>query len=154
MATKKEVIAIAFSDLHLNNWAKFNHEDSRTLKGFDVLYRVAGLCKKYCCPAIFCGDLFHKPENIDADLYDKVLDEFDKLNLINHRSAFTVYAISGNHDLNHVNTVEDPKSSWVSRFARKYDWLECIDFESVNLRGYHLHGIPYLDHNNGLNNYY
>lgn len=149
----KEVIAIAFSDLHLSNWAKFNDEHNRTLNGFDVLSRIAKLCNKYSCPALFCGDLFHKSENLDADLYDIVQQKFDELNILNPYHGFMIYAISGNHDLNHVNTVEDHKSSWVSRFASKYDWLKCIDFESVNIRGYNIHGIPYLDHNKGLNNY-
>ena len=84
---KKEIIAIVFSDLHLNMYAKFNQNNHRTLNGFDVLFRIADLCNKYSCPAIFCGDLFHKPENIDADLFDIVQYNFDKLNLINHQTG-------------------------------------------------------------------
>lgn len=150
---KREVIAIAFSDLHLNMYSKFNNDNHRTLNGFDVLFRIADLCSKYDCPALFCGDLLHKPENIDADLYDLVQQKFFELDLINHKTGFKVYAISGNHDINKVNTIENPKTSWVSRFANEYDWLECIDCKSIRLGKYILHGVPYIDHNLGLNKY-
>lgn len=150
----KEVIAIAFSDLHLNMYSKFNQDNHRTLNGFDVLFRIAKLCHKYYCPALFCGDLFHKPENMDADLYDLVQEKFKKLNLIHNKTGFKVYAISGNHDINKVNTIENPKTSWVSRFAKNYDWLECIDFKTVQINKYLVHGIPYVDHNAGLNKYF
>lgn len=149
----KDVIAIAFSDLHLNMWSKFNKDNRRTLNGFDVLYRISKLCDKYYCPALFCGDLFHKAESLDSGLYDICLEYFDKFDLENHRNSFTVYAISGNHDIAEVNTIVSPKTSWVSRFAHKYDWLKCIDFDGVRIGKYKVHGIPYLDHNVGLNNY-
>lgn len=150
----KKVIAIAFSDLHLNMWSKFNKDNHRTLNGFDVLFHIAKLCNKYYCPALFCGDLFHKPENMDADLYDLVQEKFKELNLIHNRTGFKVYAISGNHDINKVNTIENIKPSWVSRFAKNYDWLECIDFKTVQINKYLVHGIPYVDHNAGLNKYF
>ena len=150
---KKKIIAIAFSDLHLNMYAKFNSDNRRTLNGFDVLFRIADLCSKYSCPAIFCGDLFHKPENLDADLFDLVQEKFHKLNLINHKTAFRVYAISGNHDLNKVNVLGDPKPSWVSRFSNEYDWLINADYGTFSIGKYKVHGVPYIDHNNGLNKY-
>ena len=151
---KKKIIAIAFSDLHLNMWSKFNKDNHRTLNGFDVLFRIANLCSEYYCPAIFCGDLFHKQENIDADLYDLIQQKFYELNLIHNKTGFKVYAISGNHDINKVNTLEEPKTSWVSRFANECDWLECIDFKTVQVGMYLVHGIPYIDHNTGLNKYF
>ncbi len=150
---KKEIIAIAFSDLHLNMYSKFNKDNHRTLNGFDVLFRIADLCNKYYCPALFCGDLFHKPESIDADLYDLVQEKFKELNLIHNNTGFRVYAISGNHDINNVNTIEKPKTSWVSRFANEYDWLIDLDHDYVNIQGKRVYGIPYIDHNKGLNNY-
>lgn len=149
----KEVIAIAFSDLHLNMWSKFNQDKHRTINGFDVLFRVADICHKHHCPALFCGDLFHKSENIDAELFDMVQQKFYELKLIHNKTGFTVYAISGNHDIDRVNTIEEPKTSWVSRFAEVYDWLECIDFKTVQINKYLVHGIPYIDHNTGLNKY-
>ena len=150
---KREVIAIAFSDLHLNMWSKFNPDKHRTLNGFDVLFRIANICSEYCCPALFCGDLFHKPKNIDAELFDMVQQKFYELNLIHNKTGFRVYAISGNHDIDKVNTIEEPKTSWVSRFAECYDWLVNLDHDYVTIHGKKVYGIPYIDHNNGLNKY-
>ena len=77
----KEVIAIAFSDLHINLWAKFNENHKRTLDSFSVLSIIKEECKKYQCPALFCGDFFHKPENMDSELMEVVYEEFSKLKL-------------------------------------------------------------------------
>ena len=55
--------------------------------------------------------------------------------------------------MNRVNTIDEHKPSWVSRFANKYDWLDCIDFKTVKIDKYLVHGIPYIDHNTGLNKY-
>ena len=65
----KRVIAIAFSDLHINDWSKFNQDNERTLNHFRVLSDIVDLCYEYNCPALFCGDLFHKPEMMSQELY-------------------------------------------------------------------------------------
>ena len=63
-----KVLAVAFSDLHLNLWAKFNKDNKRTQDSFRVLFKIIEECEKYDVPALFCGDLFHKPEKLDLDL--------------------------------------------------------------------------------------
>ena len=148
---KKEVIAIAFSDLHLNDWAKFNQNGHRTLNGFDVLYRIANICHHKRCPALFCGDLFHKPENITQDLLDTVLTKFHQLDI--NYPKFRCYAINGNHDLSVVNHIEKPSSGWVTKFSKIFNWLVSIDCTEFQIKGFNCLGIPYIDHNNGLNNF-
>lgn len=155
---KKKIIAIAFSDLHLNDWSKFNTENSRTLNGFSVLHRIAKICDKHKCPALFCGDLFHKAENISKDLYKAFVKETQRLEFKYPR--FKCYAISGNHDLDRVSTVENKVDSWVSLLSYKEDnisnsthWLECIDFKTRIFFDFTVAGVPYLDHNQGLNEY-
>ena len=76
----KEVVFIAFSDLHINLWAKFNENNNRTLNSIKVLSVIAAQCEKYRCPALFCGDLFHKPESIDQDLAVFIREQFERLN--------------------------------------------------------------------------
>lgn len=154
----KKIIAIAFSDLHLNDWTKFNDDNRRTLNGFDVLFRIARLCDKYNCPALFCGDLFHKAENMSQDLYKYFVKETQRLE--SKYPQFRCLAISGNHDLDKVSTVENKVDSWVSLLAHKDSnisnpthWLECIDFKTRNHFDFTVAGIPYIDHNHGLNEY-
>lgn len=144
----KKVLAIAFSDLHINDFTKFNKDNERTLNHFRVIFLIRDLCKKYKCPAIFCGDLFHKPEIISNDLLNTTIDNFSKLD-----SDFKIYAISGNHDMDKSNTFDNKSSSWLKTLSKVYKFLECIDYTSISLKGFTIHGVPYIDHNIGLNTY-
>ena len=146
----KKVVGIVFSDLHLNSWNKFNQENKRTLDGFRVLFLIKSLCLKYGCPAIFCGDLFHKPEFIENELLSKTIEVFDELDW----DKWKMYSISGNHDMSKSNNLNSHSPSWVNTLSKKYKFLENIDFTSVVVGdNYVLHGIPYIDHNIGLNEY-
>lgn len=147
----KKVIAIAFSDLHLNMWSKFNKDNHRTLNGFDVLFRIANICHHKRCPALFCGDLFHKPENIEQGLYRIVVDEFHKLDV--DYPKFRCFAITGNHDTELVNHIEKPSPSWVSEFSKQFNWLVNVDCLEFQLDKFRVLGVPYIDHNQGLNNF-
>lgn len=146
----KRVIAIAFSDLHINDWSKFNTENSRTLNGFSVLHRIAKLCDRYKCPALFCGDLFHKPELMTQELRNITDRELSKL-----PSTFKCYAINGNHDLYQVNSPTNRKEGWVHILSRQFPWLTVVDFRTVEFPklGFNIHGVPYIDHNQGLGEY-
>ena len=145
-----KVIAIAFSDLHINDWAKFNSESKRTKNHFKVLSLIKKACIKYNCPAIFCGDLFHKSENISLPLMGQVVTNFSKL-----QKKWKCYAISGNHDILSVSKIGDTPESWVNIFSVMYDWLISIDYSYFTDEDNHVqyHGVPYLDHNIGLNEY-
>ena len=68
-----KVIGIAFSDLHLGEYPKFNEENKRTLSIFRVLYLIKDLCIKYKCPAFFSGDFMHRPEYISTSLDEIII---------------------------------------------------------------------------------
>ena len=145
----KDVIAVAFSDLHINLWAKFNDNNHRTLNSFRVLSIIQKVCKEYNCPALFCGDLFHKAETMDQDLSEIVYNELNKL------GGLWIYAISGNHDIKKVSRVGNPPYSW-SYTVERYG-IEIIDYTTRILSGYHkeieVHGVPYIDNNIGISKY-
>ena len=155
----KKVIFIAFSDLHINDWSKFNQDNQRTQTHFRVLSLIKKACDKYGCPALFCGDLFHKPENMSQNLLNQTIEAFDELN----HYKFKIWGISGNHDLTSVVKPGQEKRpvSWLTIFSKKYEFMNCIDFDSkdffdntdegpVNLTVF---GVPYIDHNIGINEY-
>ena len=146
----KKVIAIAFSDLHLNDWSKCNTENSRTMNGFSVLHRIAKVCDRYKCPALFCGDLFHKAEVMTQELRNITDRELGNL-----PSTFRCYAINGNHDLYQVNSPTNRKEGWVHILSRQFPWLTILDFRTVEFPklGFNVHGVPYIDHNQGLCEY-
>lgn len=148
--SKKKVIAIALSDLHLNLWAKFNKDYKRTQDSFRVLFKIKEVCSKYNVPALFCGDLFHKPEVIQKELFTKLIKQFLKLN----GTSFKCYAISGNHDIMEISKVGIQPKSWVYDLDPLFPWLYDLDYRTFRLtQNIQVHGIPYVDHNIGLSNY-
>lgn len=147
MARSKKIIAIAFSDLHINDWSKFNANGERTQNHFRVLSLIKEKCMEYRCPAFFCGDLFHKPELITIPMISQVQHSFSSL-----EGKWEVYAISGNHDMISTNSFENPQESWVSIFSEWYHFLINLDFNKRILdNNLCIWGIPYIDHNIGLN---
>lgn len=148
-------IAIVFSDLHLNDWSKHNQDNQRTLNHFRVLSIIMDLCKKYKCPALFCGDLFHHPEKMSKELHSLVCQYFHELCFDgNDTSDWDLYAISGNHDTPFVSRIGEKPDSWLKDFSQIYYWLKSLDYTSVELvPKVRVYGIPYVDHNIGLSNY-
>lgn len=146
----KKVEAIIFSDLHINDYPKFNSNYKRTQNHLRVLFLIRGLCKEYKCPAIFCGDLFHKPELIENHMLEMVMSTFIELD----KSDWKIYAISGNHDMSETNSIDKHSPSWIRSFSKGYKFLECIDWQDVLIGdNIIIHGVPYIDHNIGLNQY-
>ena len=148
MTNSKEIIALVFSDLHINLWAKFNQDNRRTLDSFRVLQSLNDVCKDLQVPALFCGDLLHKPEVLDQELGNLIMD------YLKFNAPKKVYAISGNHDLNGINSFDRPKKSWLHFFAHSLKWLDVMDFQFRKLNDkVMVHGVPYIDHNINLSKY-
>lgn len=149
MEKQKQVIAIVFSDLHLNIYAKFNENNKRTLDSFRVLSIINEQCKKYQCPALFCGDLFHKAETLDQELAEICYNEFNKLGKLN------ILAISGNHCIKKVSRIGTHPFSWLY-LVERYG-IEIMDYHNRPLSAYHqdimVYGVPYIDNNVGLSEY-
>ena len=142
-----EVIGIAFSDLHLGEYSKFNEDNKRTLNIFRVLYLIKYLCLKYKCPAFFCGDFMHRPEHISTSLDELIIEKFQELNRC---EEFNIYGISGNHDLQKSNSEESRSPSHWANLCNRYTFLHNLDFSYHEFDGFRVVGIPYLDHNKGL----
>lgn len=143
----KEVIAIAFSDLHINLWAKFNENNHRTLNSFRVLSTIRKLCRRFNCPALFCGDLFHKAETMDQELAEICYNELIE--------GFWIYAISGNHDIKKISKIGTKPFSWLYQ-VEKYG-IMILDYEKTPLsptyKDIMVYGVPYIDNNVGLSEY-
>lgn len=145
-----KVIAVAFSDIHLNLWAKFNKDYKRTQDSFRVLFKIKEVCNKYNIPALFCGDLFHKPEVIQKELFTMIVKQFLKLN----GTSFKCYTISGNHEIMEISKVGIQPKSWIYDLDPLFPWLHDLDYKTFILtNNIQVHGIPYVDHNIGLSTY-
>lgn len=149
----KKVVAIVFSDLHINLWAKFNKDNKRTLDHFRVLEFIAKACRKYDCVSLFCGDFIHKPESMDQELALIIKNNLD--NLWHNYPEFKVYAIEGNHDLKLINTVDNQKPGWVKFFDNGKNLINIYPNDGPISIGkcIRIFGVPYIDHNRGLSDY-
>lgn len=144
----RKLKAIVFSDLHLNDW---NKHPKRLDTAFKVLQHISSRCEEEQVPAIHCGDLFHKPENLSNYLFNRVVEEFNKLS----NRSWVMYYISGNHSCYHKNTIErGMPNSWENTLSKVYPWLISLDFRGIKLNPrIKLHGVPYIDNNIGLSEY-
>lgn len=149
----KNLVAYVISDLHINDWAKFNENDTRTHNQMRILVSLLSKSYNERVPILFCGDLFHKPDMIRPEL----------LNLIFHDSLVVhtrymgypiMYAISGNHEINHISKIGEHPVSWTRLFTKMFPWLVCLDYCQILIKdNIMIHGVPYVDHNIGLSKY-
>lgn len=143
MENHKKPIALAFSDLHINMWNHFNEDNQRTLNQFRVLHILKEKCIEYNIPALFLGDLFHTPLNIDNELLNLTIHKF------NIFKDWKCYCISGNHDMKFMNSFTKPSISWLNSFPS----LINLDFKSIEFKSVVIYGIPYINNNIGLDRY-
>lgn len=152
MKKKPELLAIVFSDLHLNIWSKFNQDKKRTRESFRVLSFLANKYPKV--PALFCGDLFHKAESIDTDLLE-MWQEYEPGDRNSEAYRWEMWYIDGNHSLKHRNTIKNPVKSLATLLQKR--WMKNLNFNSASLMcdtvDCRVHGIPYIDDNAGVNEY-
>lgn len=149
----KKVIGIAFSDLHLHIYQRFNKDNHRTLNHFDILFQVKKLCNQYGCPAFFNGDLYHLPEYISQELLYLSINKFKELD----DGTWEMYSISGNHDNVNINTLEKPSINFITTFAQVFNFIKLTDKVTTTLKvngiKFNVLGLNYLDHNIGLNQF-
>lgn len=144
---KRELIAIAFSDLHLNNWSKFNNNGSRTNSHFSIMHQLFREGIKNKVPILFCGDLVHTPETVNMELLIQMANEFDKYT---NEPKLQVLGISGNHEIPNTNTYDKRSQSFLNTLDLQYHWFHLMDWNKSSWSTFAVHGIPYLDHNIGL----
>ena len=142
----KQIVAICYSDLHLENWKRFNEGNRRLKNGIDVIRKMALASKEDGVPILFAGDLFHKEKGLTNELMAEALPKVIKL----LSSGNTTFAITGNHDQSKQNTPDNESPSYIKTLSKICKNLDCIDFKSTKLGNIGLHGIPYLTHDIGL----
>lgn len=155
---KKQPIAIAFSDVHINLWSKFNTDNKRTLYGFKAIEHIKKQCLKKGIPALFLGDLLHKSESIDNDLFSILVDKFIELG---EEPFWNCYFIEGNHEIKNKNELlkigkagepnQYTSPGFIQSLSKLFSWLRPIDGYQTLYGGYKVWGISYLDHNKNLN---
>lgn len=140
-----ETIAIIYSDAHNHSFKQFNEFEKRTKNNTKVQRKIYRKARKLKVPVFFAGDLFHNPKSLSNQLLSIFLPEFFKW----HKKTKT-YAITGNHDQCYQNTLQLKSPSYIETLSNIIDNFHCIDYKTVDLGDYVLHGIPYLTMNIGF----
>ncbi len=142
-------IAIVYSDLHLEKYKQHNEGNRRVNNAIDVIRETRLKASKLGnLVSLFLGDLYHKEQALTNDILELTLPYLSKyFKSPKHRTI----AISGNHDQSRQNLIGNESPSYVKTLSQVFDGFECIDFQSLEfIKGFHLHGVPYITHDLGL----
>ena len=144
-------LAYVISDLHIGQYGKFT---SRLDTALDILLKLGKKCSKHHVPLIHCGDLFHSSDKMDPYLLNRVIDVFLKLSKLD----FLMINITGNHGSPLTHKVNEPSSllSYDQVIQKLFSNIFYnLDFKKIPITYQHhtIYGVPYIDHNIGLNSY-
>lgn len=145
---RKTLIARVISDLHIMDPKK---HQSRLDTSFKILNLLADLCEKDKVPLLHCGDLFHDTV-ISTHLLSVCNQEFSELS----KRDFVIVLINGNHGSPKVHQIGKPFESLDIAFSKAFPTLiYVLDYKTykLTLNNHTLYGVPYIDHNIGLNDY-
>ena len=145
----KKVVAIAFSDIQIEDWPSYGMEKSR-LEWHEKIFRtISSACERYRVPALFAGDLFDNPKalkNVVLHYFTLWYKEYfeDK--------GIPFYGISGNHDQCYPNRLKSISPNYLMTFADLYETFHCLDFKYIDhdQTKIRIHGIPYLTGEDGF----
>lgn len=141
----KKLIAIAFSDLHLNNWESHNTDKARLKTSVEALERVIKKANLKGVPLLFAGDFIHNPKSMSNWVFDELTQLFSRIQLLSG-----LYAISGNHDMCEKNNIQWTSPSYVKSFSRVIPGFNCVDRSSIQLKNTLIVGLPYMDNENSF----
>lgn len=143
-------IAIAFADLHWNDYKSHSIDHSR-LKGLgNVLINVSKEAVRYQVPILFSGDLLHNPKSIDPLTLSTFIGHYK---FFIEDSGIPFVNIAGNHDQSEKNTPDHQSPCWQDSLALIFKTFKYLNnpkpafFENDNLLVY---GIDYLSYNLGF----
>jgi DNA repair exonuclease SbcCD nuclease subunit len=134
---------IVFSDIQIEDWKRHSINHRRLHLNFDVLKKVYGLCLKYKCPALFCGDLFDNPKSLDNYVLNYVFMWFNKF----RDADIPIYAISGNHDQSASNFMGKESPSYIQMMSTIYPNFYNLDFKTRVHGQFDISGIPFITSN-------
>jgi DNA repair exonuclease SbcCD nuclease subunit len=95
-------------------------------------------------PIFFPGDIFHTPDGLSNSLMSLVLP---KLLELFYKYPVDMYAISGNHDLEGLNSYTRRSSSYITTLSNTIKRFHVIDFDTEIIEDMALHGVPYINFN-------
>jgi DNA repair exonuclease SbcCD nuclease subunit len=143
---KTQVEAIAFSDIHLNDWAQNNPENIRTVEGLEIIKKLSKVSiANGKVPLIFSGDLFHRDTYIHQVVNHQALVTYKDFI---ESEGIPFVAIAGNHDMCEKNYYKEHRSpTHLDIYRDLFSTFNLLDFSSKVVGNIKYHGIPYINGN-------
>jgi DNA repair exonuclease SbcCD nuclease subunit len=137
-------IAIAFSDLHIEDWKSYSKDHSRFKYITKFLNFIFIKASDYNIPILFAGDLFENSKYLSNYILNHFLEPF-------HQHDPIFIAIAGNHDQSELNTNENISPNYISFLKTVTNSTTYLDKSGVYLDSHNIyvHGIPYISGNKG-----
>lgn len=142
------MLAIVFSDIHINNYKAFNEGGRRLNNCIEALERILNYAvKREIKVVLFCGDLYDSQKKLDTDVVNRTIECFKKY----EEEDFTIYAISGNHDHASKNLLNKPAVTGLTHLSHVVKNFKLIDNKHVLLDTDNgdvisIAGIPYYEY--------
>jgi DNA repair exonuclease SbcCD nuclease subunit len=141
-----DLIAIAFSDLHIHRWKNYNLKpNGRLIECTMVLKELAFVARKNDVPLLFCGDWYHTNREVDTLTHSLSMKVYH-----NHLRSMDVYAISGNHDLSERNGPDHRSPSHLDAYSSVFPRFIFMDYKHGEHNRFMIWGLPYMDNEKEL----
>lgn len=135
-----KLIARAFSDLHIHDYAQFNKDDKRIKYKFQIIREIL----EGEVPLLFSGDFFHEDQHISNKVFDYCSKELPEIFSGNNK----LIGISGNHEMNETNQLGQMSPSLFRSICNFVPNMYCIDFRQLWLnKDTVVFGLPYINYN-------
>lgn len=133
-------IAVAFADLHLHKFSRFNEgKFSRLGWSHKALTHIAIRASELNVPLLFAGDFIHTPKEVENEVITAAYRGLRSISMVD------IYAISGNHDMSQKNGQDNWSPSYLHGFT-VFPHFKLMDFRQKKIGDtINLVGIPYLD---------
>lgn len=146
---KSELMALAFSDVHLHDWPLEGYPPHiRIQQATKAIRTIVHRAAKEEVDVWFCGDLFHNPKSLDTHTFIEACKLFSYLDKVYPDTK--IIGISGNHDQCESQTNNHTSPTYLNGVEEIWKnfthlWNDCTDS-----MGFLVHGIPYHNGNVGL----
>jgi DNA repair exonuclease SbcCD nuclease subunit len=139
----RNLIALAFSDVHAHNFKMYNDGEYNRLQwSLDAMDYIFGEAKTEDVPVLFTGDLHHTPKELESPVLIRTMQLFKKYR---RHKKFRIAAISGNHDFFTRNTPRNSSPSYLDAYSAVFRNFHQIDNKAYQDKNIIAWGVPYYD---------
>jgi DNA repair exonuclease SbcCD nuclease subunit len=141
-----KVIAIATADWHIHKFRAFNENNRRLKNCLRAMQDIANAADHFKVPILFAGDLYHTMDSVENETHSKTMLAYKKYI---ERRGIRFLAISGNHDMNQRNGIDNISPTHLSAY-KVFSEFHLMDINYYSNNNMAVWGIPYMNSDKDL----